>query len=87
MQDVLLSELKQVDGAIGSETADIDAIARLKTIPAVGDRVALMLYAWVGDISRFADARSLASYAGLVPSAYQSGNSEHYGGITKQGCS
>ena len=87
MQDGLLSELKQVDAAISEETGGIDAIARLKTILAVGDRVALMLYAWVGDISRFPDAWSLASYAGLVPSVYQSGNSEHHGGITKQGCS
>ena len=85
MQDVLLSELKQVDAAISEETDSIDAIARLKTIPAVGDRVAVMLYAWVGDISRFPDARSLAAYVGLVPSVHQSGNSEHHGGITKQG--
>ena len=57
MQDVLLSELKQVEAAISEETDSIDAIGRLKTIPAVGDRVAVMLYAWVGDISRFPDAR------------------------------
>ena len=38
-------------------------------------------------MKRFPDARSLASYAGLVPSVHQSGTSSYTGHITKQGSS
>ena len=58
---------------------------RLLTTPAVGERVALMVYAWVGDARRFRNARELGSYAGLVPSVRQSGEKQTLGGITKMG--
>ena len=45
----------------------------------------MSIYAWVGDVGRFPDARALASYAGLVPSVHQSGETQRRGGITKQG--
>lgn len=39
----------------------------------------------VGDIERFADARKLTSWAGLVPSLRQSGSTSYMGKITKRG--
>ena len=56
-----------------------------QTIPSVGEKVALVIYAWFGDVTRFRGARELASYAGLVPSVRQSGKSETLGGITRMG--
>jgi transposase len=53
----------------------------------VGAWVALSIYAWVGDISRFRNARRLTAYAGLVPSVHQSGESTRSGSITKEGSS
>lgn len=82
---VTAAQVRQVEATIRREASSIDAIRRLKTIPAVGDWVSVSIYAWVGDVSRFPNARSLAAYAGLVPSVWQSGTSERSGGITKQG--
>jgi transposase len=51
----------------------------------VGEKVALMIYAWVGDVTRFRSARELASYAGLVPTVGQSGSTQSLGAITRMG--
>jgi len=85
MHETLSGELKQLEATIRGESRDIDAIQRLQTIPAVGLWVSVTIYAWVGEVSRFPNARSLAAYAGLVPSVWQSGASVRSGGITKQG--
>lgn len=85
MHEALSCELKGLEARIRRESRDIDALRRLQTIPAVGLWVAVTIYAWVGDVTRFPDARSLAAYAGLVPSVWQSGTSERSGAITKQG--
>jgi transposase len=39
----------------------------------------------VGDFRRFADARQLMAYLGLVPSEHSSGTSIRRGGIAKAG--
>jgi transposase len=44
-----------------------------------------LLIAEVGDIHRFPTAKHLASYSGLVPSLYASGEHRWGGAITKQG--
>lgn len=86
MHTQLSAELAELDAEIHAIAKGIDAIQRLQTIPAVGERVAVTLYAWVGDIRRFPNARSLAAYAGLVPIVRQSGNSEaRHGSITSEG--
>jgi transposase len=85
MHDALSHELVQVAATIRREAHDIEAIKRLQTIPAVGEWTALTIHAWVGDVSRFPNARRLAAYAGLVPSVWRSGESERCGGITKLG--
>lgn len=61
------------------------AVARLKTIPGVGDISALMLVAELGDVSRFKKARNVGSYLGLVPRLYASSDTRRLGSITKQG--
>lgn len=85
-QEVTLSnELSRTETEIRTEAAAIDDIRRLRTIPAVGDWVAVTIYAWVGDVHRFPNARALCSYAGLVPSVYQSGDVHVTGRITRMG--
>jgi transposase len=78
-------ELKRVDAELTQHARRIEAVQRLQTIPGVGERVATAIYATVGDITRFHRASELASYAGLVPSVDQSGQSRRNGGITKEG--
>ena len=85
MYETLACDLKQLEADLLREAGGIDAVRRLQTIPGVGPWVALTIYAWVGDVSRFRDARSLTAYAGLVPSVWQSGESLRQGGITRQG--
>jgi transposase len=74
-----------VDAALVGRTRSIAAIGRLMTVPGIGSMAATTLYAWVGDVGRFPNAKALAAYAGLVPSVRQSGGAAHYGEITKQG--
>jgi transposase len=81
----MLQELKRIDAAIVQATAGVAAIELLKTIPGIGDRVGTAIYAWVGDVRRFPNARALASYVGLVPSVWASAEVTRLGGITKQG--
>jgi transposase len=46
---------------------------------------AIGILAEIGDVTRFQSGKQLASYAGLVTSVRQSGTSERYGHITKEG--
>jgi hypothetical protein len=78
-------ELKSIDAQFRRLTKDLPEIRRLQTIPAVGTKVAIAIYAWVGDVSRFRNARLLCSYAGLVPCVHQSGETDRTAGITKEG--
>ena len=81
----LALELRRVNTELRRKAEAIEPVARLKTIPAIGDLVAITIYASVGEIARFPNAKLLGAYAGLVPSVYQSGSSQRLGGITKQG--
>jgi transposase len=85
MHLTLTDELTRVDARIHALAKSNDAIRRLQTIPAVGERVAVTLFAWIGNVRRFPSARSLASYAGLVPSVRQSAEVNRTGGVTKEG--
>lgn len=57
----------------------------LQTAPGVGPVTAATFIATVGDPRRFASSAQLASYVGLAPSVYDSGQTERHGPITKQG--
>lgn len=76
-----------------------DHIGKLKAVPALpahlaalrchdagrGDWVALYIHAWVGDVQRCLNTRMLSSYAGLVPSVHQTGETLRTERITKAG--
>jgi transposase len=83
--EILGEELQHIAAMVKLHTADIEAIERLQTIPGVGHIVATNIYAAVGDVSRFPNAKSLCAYAGLVPTVRQSGGSAGHGRITKEG--
>ena len=59
--------------------------ARLCAFRGISTRTALGLIAEIGDFRRFAHPRELASYLGITPSEYSSGNQQHRGHITKAG--
>jgi transposase len=68
--------------ALASHSIDVKL---LMTIPGVNVTVAIGLVAAIGDIARFDSPQKLTAYFGLVPRVYQSAESCHHGGITKQG--
>jgi transposase len=80
-------ECADIDGKINRLIADVDVIRRLRAIPGVGELVSANIYAAIGDINRFPNARKLASYAGLVPTVSQSGGPAKIGHISKEGSS
>lgn len=76
----------EVDLRIGRLTAEhADLVARLRTLPAVDLITAHTLLAEIGsDMSRFADARHLSSWAGLCPGNAESGG-KRFSGRTRKG--
>lgn len=60
-------------------------LERLRTVPGVGEIVALTAIAVFSDAGRFPSAKHAASYAGLVPQTYQSGDTNRQGHITRTG--
>jgi transposase len=59
---------------------------QLKSIPGVGEILAIQLMAELGDLNRFSSSKKLVAYAGIDPIVYQSGKQtgEHLS-ITKKG--
>ena len=57
----------------------------LKTMPGIGEISATLIMSDITDIRRFETPKKLCAYVGIVPSVYQSGDTERYGGITKHG--
>lgn len=62
-----------------------DAVAALTRFRGISTRTALGLIAEIGDFRRFAHPRELASWLGITPSEYSSGDQQHRGHITKTG--
>jgi transposase len=88
-----LAHVDFLDGAIARVSAEIaermhpdeDAITRLDTIPGVGPSVAEALVAEIGsDLTRFPNAKHLASWAGLCPGNNESAG-KRYSGKTRKG--
>lgn len=57
---------------------------RLLTVPGIGFILAYLVLVEIGDISRFSSYKKLCSYAGLVPSVYQSGSKSYHGHISNR---
>ncbi|MFH1500381.1 MAG: IS110 family transposase [archaeon] len=56
----------------------------LMTLPGIAELRAVDLVAEIGEIERFENSSKLCSYAGLVPSVRQSGNSLRFGKLIRQ---
>jgi transposase len=77
--------LKRVESSL-DRLAQFDArVARLRTIPGVGARLAEMVVAVIDDPHRFKSGKEIASYVGLTPRQFQSGDSDRHGGISGRG--
>lgn len=85
--DHLSLAIKNTDRDIVQAMMRTPEIQLLESIPGFGPLTSLVLYAEVGDISRFPSAEHLCSYFGIVPGESQSGDVMHRGRITRRGSS
>jgi transposase len=83
--DFLDEAIARVCGEIADRLAPVEeAIVRLDTIPGVGRSVAEALVAEIGaDVSRFATAKQLASWAGMCPGNHESAGKRRSGRTRK----
>jgi transposase len=97
-QEALRQMLIHLDG-IDRQLAALDAqleqiadgarwgwqVAKLRPFRGIGTLTALGLIAEIGDFARFSHPRELASWLGITPSEYSSGEQRHRGHITRSG--
>jgi transposase len=81
----LTDAIAELDQRVRTHAEARPQAARLLTHPGVGPVTALATEVFLGDPSRFPDAKAVASYVGLIPSEYSSGDRQRLGKITKQG--
>jgi len=82
----LLNQQREViDAEIERQAQNNPDAVLLKTIPGLGWFSAFLLAVEIDGVERFVDEEHLQSYAGLVPSVRQSGNTTRVGHISKQG--
>jgi transposase len=85
--DELCQRIVQLDEKLDAIGASDARVRRLRTIPGVGPRLSELVVAMLDNPHRFANARQVSAYAGLVPRRYQSGEMDRSGRISKAGCS
>ncbi len=90
--DSYLSLLDTYEAAIAKATDQIETTVTadttttlLMSIPGISYVSALSIMSEVDTVYRFSDGKQIASYAGLVPSVYASGDTVRYGRLTKRG--
>jgi transposase len=80
--------VRRLEAALLQQAASspqVRTIVALQTLHGIGFLSAVTIVVEVGDLRRFAGARQLMAYSGLVPSEHSSGTSQHRGHITKTG--
>jgi transposase len=90
---LLVEEIRLLESRVAGIERELSVLARqsaacvqLMSIPGVGLLTATaMVAATSGKVAHFKDARHFASWFGLTPREFSSGNSRHLGGISKRG--
>jgi transposase len=75
----LTRAIRQVEATLKQREQNDERVGRLETIPGVGPVSALTLVAAVDKVARFARAKQLTSYNGIVPTVRSSGEREQQG--------
>ncbi|NIL95944.1 MAG: IS110 family transposase [Planctomycetales bacterium] len=81
----LTAALQRVEKRLDAMAKSDRRVALLQTIPGVGPRLAEAVVALVDDPHRFGRGKQVASYLGLTPRQYQSGQMDRQGRISGQG--
>ena len=83
--EALKKEREDLDAMVVGEQAHWPEAALLRQIPGYGPIVTMAVLSSLDDPHRFKHSGQVASYAGLVPSSRDRGDSQKRGGITHQG--
>jgi transposase len=83
--DALAPSIERLDREVHARATADPRVKVLTTLPGVGEFTALVMLAEIGDITRFPNARKLASWAGLTPTVRGSDRTVRHGHISKQG--
>ncbi len=81
----LEAHIESVEGELKALASQMPEVERLRSIPGVGLLTATAMVGFVDDIRRFRSCRHFASYLGLTPREYSSGNQRRLGRISKRG--
>jgi transposase len=81
------AQILALDVVVRREAEARAEVRQLLTHPGVGPQTALGMVLTVGEVSRFAGSKQLASYLGLTPREHSSGGKQRLGHISKQGSS
>lgn len=83
--DVLQERIVATDSFIAKLAAEDPAVSWLASLPGIGEFFSVLIRYEVDEIGRIREAKKFASYTGLVPSTYASGERMVHGRLTKQG--
>lgn len=81
--DTLTEALRTAETALTTIVAADPAMHRLLSMPGIGPITAAAFIAALDDAAAFGNARQVASYLGLVPREYSSGEHQHRGHILR----
>lgn len=91
----MVSLLESLDAQIKSLDAQLrkmqksekwaEKAQRLRSVPGIGQLTAMLILLELGDVSRFERCEELASWLGLVPTEWSSGEGQRKGSITRAG--
>ena len=83
--EMLCVRVRRVEAELARYSTDNAAVQILRSIPGVGLRTAEAVAAFIDDPHRFANAKQVGAYFGLVPWQDQSGPVNRLGHITREG--
>jgi len=81
--DALQDQIAQLEQRIRERIALTPSIQLLKSLPGIGDILAIVIEREIGSIDRFDAPGRLASYAGVVPTVHASGGKTRFGHMRK----
>jgi transposase len=83
--ELLTEQIKLIEKALFERARKDDMFSLPRSIPGIGETLALTILYEVGDINRFANARAFCSYCRVVPGIHQSSNKAYRSPNSKQG--
>jgi transposase len=83
MIEVVTEELARADERFATLAAETPVVTRLMTLPGIGPITASAYVAALDDATRFGRAAQVASYLGLVPGEYSSGEQQRRGRVLR----